>query len=159
MKTGRYLLIVAVSLPRWIAAAELDFPGSDVYSPGDYNTADRVQRNVSESVNIAAQWIDSFFDDERFIAEDATTKIRLRQSVFLEHDESPEHKTKFSLSIDIPKTKKRLRVFIASEDDTNKTPDGRAANRRLSFAVAERNGEELVAPPRESPEGTSMWDD
>ena len=123
MKTGRYLLIVAVSLPRWIAAAELDFPGSDVYSPGDYNNADRVQKNISENINSAAQWIDSFFDDERFIAEDATTKIRLRQSVFLEHDESPEHKTKLSLSIDIPKTKKRLRVFVASEDDTNKTPD------------------------------------
>jgi len=123
MKIGQYLLIVVISLPRWVAADELDLSGSDADPPGDYNTADRIQKNISENINSAAQWIDSFFDDDRFIAEDATTKLRLGQSVFLEHDENPEHKTKLSLSIDIPKTKKRLRVFIASEDDTNKTPD------------------------------------
>jgi len=123
MKFGQYLLIVVISLPRWVEAAELDLSGSDATPPGGYNTADRIQRNISENINGAAQWIDSFFDDERFIAEDATTKLRVGQSVFLEHDESPENKTKLSLSIDIPKTKKRLRVFVASEDDTNKTPD------------------------------------
>ena len=124
MKTGLYLLIILAALSRWVAAAEPDLPGSDAYPPGDYNTADRVQRSISENINSAARWIDSFFDDERFIAEDATTKLRLGESVFLEHDDSsPEYKTKLNLSIDIPKTKKRLRVFIASEDDTNKTPD------------------------------------
>ena len=103
------------------AQPELSEPGAD--SDEDYTAADQVQRNISKNINSAAQWIDSFFDDERFIAEDATTKLRLGQSVFLEHDDGPEYKTKVNLSIDIPKTKKRLRVFIASEDDTNKTPD------------------------------------
>ncbi|MGI9569737.1 MAG: hypothetical protein ACR2PH_08375, partial [Desulfobulbia bacterium] len=123
MKTGLYLLFVVASLPRWIEAAELDLSGSDSYPPSDYKTVDRVQRGISESINSAAQWIDSFFDDDRFIAEDATTKVRLSESVFLEHGDSPEFKTKVSLSIKIPKTKRRLRVFVASEDDTNKTPD------------------------------------
>ena len=123
MKTGRDLLIVAALFPRCIAAAEPGISGSDAYSPSDYTTADRVQRSISENINSAAQWIDSFFDDDRFIAEDATTKLRLSESVFLEHDEGPEYKTKVNLSIDIPKTKKRLRVFLASEEDTNKTPD------------------------------------
>ncbi|MEN8763255.1 MAG: hypothetical protein ABF290_12550, partial [Thiogranum sp.] len=123
VKSGPYLLFLVASLPRWIAAAELDLSGSDAYPPDDYNTADRVQRSISENINSAAQWIDSFFDDDRFIAEDATTKLRLGESVFLEHGDSPEYKTKVNLSIKIPKTKKRLRVFVASEDDTNKTPD------------------------------------
>jgi len=123
MKTGRYLLIVLTSLPGWVPAAELDLSGSDSHPPSDYNTVDRVQRSISENINSAAQWIDSFFDDDRFIAEDATTKVRLSESVFLEHGDSPEYKTKVSLSIKIPKTKKKLRVFVASEDDTNKTPD------------------------------------
>jgi len=118
MKTGRYLLIVFAPFPGWIPAAE-----PDTYTPGDYDITDRAQITISENINSAARWIDSFFDDERFVAEDATTKLRLGESVFLEHDESPEYKTKVSLSIDIPKTKKRLRVFVASEEDTNKTPD------------------------------------
>ena len=123
MKTAQYLLIVLASLPRWVAANELDLSGSDANPPGDYNPADRIQRSISENINGAAQWIDSFFDDDRFIAEDATTKLRLGESVFLEHGDSLEYKTKVSLSFKIPKTKKRLRVFVASEDDTNKTPD------------------------------------
>ena len=85
---------------------------------------DWAQRNISATINSAAQWADAFFDDERFVAEDASTKLRLRESAFLEHDESnPEYKTKISLSVDIPKTKNRLRVFVSSEEDTNKTPD------------------------------------
>lgn len=123
MKTGRYLLIVFASLTQWAAATEIEHAGSDDYRADEPNTADLVQRSISKNINNAARWIDSFFDTDQFIAEDATTKLRLSQSVFLEHDESPEHKTRVNLSIDIPKTKKRLRVFIASEDDTNKTPD------------------------------------
>ncbi len=98
-------------------------------TPAETETAqesgiDWAQRNVSATINSAAQWADAFFDDERFVAEDASTKLRLRESIFLEHDESsPEYKTKVSLSVDIPKTKNRLRVFVSSEEDTNKTPD------------------------------------
>ena len=123
MKTGRYLLLLVALLPQWAPATDIDVHSSGDDPAGDYTAADVLQRNISKNINNAAQWIDSFFDNERFIAEDATTKLRLSQSVFLEHDDSPEYKTKVNLSIDIPKTKKRLRVFVASEDDTNKTPD------------------------------------
>jgi hypothetical protein len=123
MNTRLYLLIVLVTWPRWILAATPDLAATDDSRSGDYNAADRMQRSISENINNAAQWIDSFFDDDRFIAEDATTKLRLSESLFLEHDDGPEYKTKVSLSIDIPKTKKRLRVFVASEEDTSKTPD------------------------------------
>lgn len=123
MKTRMYLLVVIVSLCRCALASGFESAGDTQNRATEYHTVDRVQRGISENINSAAQWIDSFFDDERFVAEDATTKLRLRESVFLEHDEGAEYKTKVSLSIDIPKTKNRLRVFIASEDDANKTPD------------------------------------
>lgn len=123
VKARRYLLGVVLALP-WVAAAagvaDVD-NGSD--SPAEQYAADRMQRSISENINSAARWIDSFFDDDRYIAEDATTKLRFGQSAFLEYGESPEYKTKVNLSIDIPHTKKKLRVFIANEDDTNKTPD------------------------------------
>ena len=123
VKARRYLLGVVLAL-RCVAAAagvaDVD-NGSD--SPTEQYAADRMQRSISENINSAARWIDSFFDDDRYIAEDATTKLRFGESAFLEYGESPEYKTKVNLSIDIPHTKKRLRVFIANEDDTNKTPD------------------------------------
>jgi len=120
------VLALAICQAACLAAASV-VRAEDLPAPTETkheHTVDWAQRNVSATINSAAQWADSFFDDERFVAEDASTKLRLRESVFLEHDESsPETKTKVSLSVDIPKTKKRLRVFVASEEDTNKTPD------------------------------------
>lgn len=84
-------------------------------------TADRVQRRLSENLNNAAQWIDSFFDDERFSAEDASSKLRLGQGVFLEVGDNPRLKTRVNLSLDVPRTEKKLRVFVGGEDDTNKS--------------------------------------
>jgi hypothetical protein len=118
---ARRLLMATLLCVLWQTPGAADAPDPEP-SPS-LLAADRVQASISENINGAAQWIDSFFDDERFIAEDATTKLRLGESVFLETGDSPEYKTKINLSIDIPKTKKKLRLFIASEDDTDKTPD------------------------------------
>ncbi len=124
MQTGQRLLILALSCPCWPARAAPDDPlGAAAGGDTQVYTADRVQQSISESLNGAARWVDSFFDDERYIAEDATTKLRLRQSLFLEHGESPEHKTRVGLSLRVPRTKKRLRLFVGSDEETSKTPD------------------------------------
>ena len=123
MKTGLFLVCVVVSFPRGGVAADTNLRGSDADLADDELPLDKIHGSISENINDAAQWIDSFFEDDRFIAEDATTKLRLGESVFLEHDESPEFKTRVSVSVDIPRTKKKLRLFVASEEDTNKTPD------------------------------------
>lgn len=81
--------------------------------------ADSYQHAISQNINSAAQWVDSFFDDERYFAEDATTKLRVRQSVFQEYGDTPQFKTRVNLSIDVPRTEKRLRLFVGSVDDDN----------------------------------------
>jgi hypothetical protein len=125
-KIPRRVLATTLLLVQWhsaTAATEAPDDTEPEASPA-MQAADVVQAHISENINGAAQWIDSFFDDERFVAEDATTKLRFGESVFLEYgDSSPEYKTKINLSIDIPKTKKKLRLFIASEDEADKTPD------------------------------------
>jgi len=115
--------MLLLSLPGRAPADDIGEVQSGAPAPGNHTAADEMQRSISENINHAAQWIDSFFDDDRYIAEDATTKLRFGESVFLEYGEGPEYKTRINLSIDIPHTKKRLRVFVASEDDTTKTPD------------------------------------
>jgi hypothetical protein len=122
-QTARRLLAALLLGAQWQIPAAAEEPASGPETSPTLLAADRVQASISENINGAAQWIDSFFDDERFIAEDATTKLRFGESVFLEAGDSPEYKTKINLSIHIPRTKKRLRLFIASEDDTDKTPD------------------------------------
>lgn len=84
---------------------------------------DKTQAFVSRSVNDFAQWIDSFFDDERIVEEDATTKLRLSQAVFRERGESFRHKTNVNVKINIPRFKNRLKLFATGEDDNVETVD------------------------------------
>jgi hypothetical protein len=123
MKPALCLLILLLSWSRWLAAAGSDTPAETNGAADEHYAVDRMQQGVSASINGAARWVDSFFDDDRFIAEDATTKLRLGQSVFLEHGDGVENKTRINLSFKVPRTQKRLRLFVGSEDDTNKTPD------------------------------------
>lgn len=115
------LLAAMLLLPCGSPAAE---PG-DTDAPIDYpELADTVQQRVSENINSAAQWVDSFFDDERYVAEDATTKLRFGQSVFLEYGATPEFKTRLNLSVYIPRTENRLRLFVGSGNDTDNESSG-----------------------------------
>jgi len=123
MKTEQCLLIVVLSWSGCVAAAGTGNPSEPVAEPAESMAADRMQQNISASINGAARWVDSFFDDERYIAEDASSKLRLREAVFLEQGDNPEFKTRVSLSLKVPRTQKRLRLFIGSEDETSKAPD------------------------------------
>lgn len=119
MKAAFYLLAVGSCLPGSLLAADSaagDSGATEEFPPDVY------QRTISENINNAAQWVDSFFDDESYIAEDATTKLRIRQSVLFQYDDSTEYKTRGNLSIDVPRTENRLRLFIGRTDD-DRTPD------------------------------------
>jgi hypothetical protein len=103
------------------SGAEVGEPGGE--DPTEGFQADLYQRMISENINGAAQWVDSFFDDERYIAEDATTKLRVGQSMFLEYGATPEFKTRVNLSVDVPRTESRLRLFVGGDDDISKSED------------------------------------
>jgi len=130
-----YLLTVVLCLPGARAAdlpvaVDADTEGAaasehvdvDADLKGTY-TADIYQRRISENINNAAQWVDSFFDDDRYIAEDASSKLRFGQSVFLEYGANPKLNTRLNVSLDVPNTEKKLRLFIGSEDDANPTSE------------------------------------
>ena len=84
------------SLPaRIITVALLLIAGSPTTSsaqgtPGAAETTlariDRIHDSMALSVNEAAQWFDSFFEDERYISEEASSRIRLRPSILLKKE-------------------------------------------------------------------------
>jgi hypothetical protein len=120
---GHLALVLALALPRQGWGASADQADDSAPQPGVWSRADRLQGRVSRDINGAARWIDSFFDDERYAAEDATTKLRLGQSVFLESGATAKFRTRASVSVYIPRTEKRLRLFIASEEDASRSTD------------------------------------
>lgn len=86
----------------------------------EYTAMDTTHQALSDSLDGVARLVDSFFDDERYIAEDASTRLRITQLAFLEQGESIEHKTRGSLSFSFPRLQNRLRLFIAGEEDNEK---------------------------------------
>ena len=88
---------------------------------------DKSQFAVSESVDGFARWVDSFFDDERSVAEDATTRLRVSQGVFFEEGERVALKTRINVKIDVPRFKNRLKLVFTDddvhEDKTQEIPD------------------------------------
>lgn len=119
LRAAACLLAVVDLLPGALAAAE---PADSEVEQAEAYAADVYQRKVSENINSAARWVDSFFDDERYTAEDATTKLRFGQSVFSEYGAGLEFKTRVNLSVDVPRTENRLRLFVGRDEDENLSP-------------------------------------
>jgi hypothetical protein len=88
-------------------------PEEDSLEPAEPTGVDLAQDAISRSVNDAAKWFDSFFGDERYVAEEARSRIRLTPSVFVEEGESAETRLRFSARLSLPRASKRLRLVIA----------------------------------------------
>ncbi|HAK61171.1 MAG TPA: hypothetical protein DCO77_12465 [Nitrospiraceae bacterium] len=78
---------------------------------------DTVHGTISRRVLSSARWLDSFFDDERFAAEDNRTRIKVRIDTFLEDEAPAEVKTRTSLQLSLPRLKNRGRLIISGDPD------------------------------------------
>jgi hypothetical protein len=103
------------------------FPEEPHPEPWEPTGADRAQRAVSRSVNDAAKWFDAFFGDERFVAEEAYTRIRLTPSVFFEEGEPTDYKFRVNAKVKVPRLSKRLRLVIADTSEDEETVLAREA--------------------------------
>ncbi len=82
---------------------------------------DLAQEAMSRSVNDAAKWFDAFFGDERYVAEEARSRIRLIPSLFVEEGESAETRLRVSARLSLPRLNKRLRLVIADAIDDDES--------------------------------------
>lgn len=78
---------------------------------------DRYHDSLSRSIWISAEWIDSFFDDERFEAEENRTHIKWRLDTTVEEGEGVDLDTKARLRIALPRFEKRLSLVISGDPD------------------------------------------
>ncbi len=78
---------------------------------------DRLHYSMSASVNDAARWVDSFFEDERFISEEASSRIRLRPSLLLEEGEKARFKLSLGARLNVPNFNRKLKLVVSDESD------------------------------------------
>jgi len=78
---------------------------------------DRIHASMALSVNEAARWFDSFFEDERHITEEASSRIRLRPSVLLEDGKAADLKFSIGARINVPRFNQKLKLVISDVDN------------------------------------------
>jgi hypothetical protein len=100
----------------------------DALEPDEANAVDVAHQTLSRSINNAAQWVDSFFDKQNYIAEDASTTLRLSQAALLEYYEAADYKTRANIKIDIPRFENRLKFFAGGEADNEVVSDSVASS-------------------------------
>lgn len=110
-------LLLVAGMPTIVLAQ-----GSLEISETEPSQIDNIQDSMSTSVNEVAQWFDSFFEDERYIIEEASSRVRLRPSLLLEEGEAADPKFSIGASINLPRFNKKLKLIISDVDDDENDP-------------------------------------
>ena len=117
----RAISTLAIVVTADYAPGDAPFPEEGDFELRQPNQVDRAQEAMSQSVNDAAKWFDAFFGDERFVAEEAYSRIRLTPSVFFEEGEATDYKFRVNAKIKVPRMSKKLRLVIADTSEDEET--------------------------------------
>lgn len=82
--------------------------------------ADLFHRIVCERLVSSANWLDSFFRDERSEIEENTSYMRLRLSTFFEKGEGPKSDARLRLRLVLPELQDKLYIMVSGEQDKDK---------------------------------------
>ena len=80
-------------------------------------TADDMHSSISQSLTRSAQWLDAFFGDPVFDAEQNDTRLRVRFDTTAERFDSLDFAVRASLRLRLPGTERQWSLFIQGEDD------------------------------------------
>jgi hypothetical protein len=76
--------------------------------PEEETSVDIAHDYVSLKVRDSAQWFDTFFDDPNFIAEDASTRLRVRTDMYVSQKDEEKFSANFNLKLHLPKLSRKL---------------------------------------------------
>lgn len=111
-------------------AVELLAPTETTVRPG---TLDRVHGAISTGILATAEWLDSFFDDPRFAAEENRTRLKVGADYFLERGSGPDFSAPVSARLRLPHLENKARLVVVGtpqQDVDGRTPiEGTAATR------------------------------
>jgi hypothetical protein len=127
-KTASYIGTLSILLAILLvcassSAAELDpepgTQGDDIPLLNDERERDldEIHQKTSQLLVSAADWLDSFFDDDRQNLEENTTRANLRLSFGYSRFDDFEFSPRVSLRLKLPKLSKKALLIIGASDD------------------------------------------
>jgi hypothetical protein len=129
-ETGNALYFLSpatLALACLTVAAFLLFAGQTAFTQTipekDQPFLDTAQEQTSALVLDFADWLDDFFDDDRFTDEENRTRIKLALSSGYSENDSFEIKPKISGRIDLPHVSEKLNLLLLASDDRDFNPE------------------------------------
>jgi hypothetical protein len=106
---------------------------------------DKAHASVSRTVYLTANWLDAFFGDERAVAEENRTLLRVSLRAFSEVGGGLEVDPKINLKLRLPRLSKRLQLEVARDREADfaldaEDPLARRRVRQASFEDEEERG-------------------
>ena len=97
-------------------------------------TLDSYHQKGSEIVMTATEWVDSFFDDPRYLAEENRTRVKIKLGLGYSKHYDLETYSAIDLRLSLPNLKNKTNVFLSLNDDSDfdsdSAPVGSADSRR-----------------------------
>jgi len=102
---------------------------------------DKAHKKISGYILNSAAWLDSFFSDERYEAEDNHSRLKVRFSTFLEDGEDIEFKSRLNLRIILNQLSEKFNFIISGNPDDDLDSD-LTSETNINKNFAEKNNEE-----------------
>jgi hypothetical protein len=134
-------LKISLAIEQVHADGSTDQSTPSVQNEDDY-VVEELHDFLSDTVQNTATWIDSFFSDERYEAEQNKSRIKIKIGPAWEDGSGGSLSTKFNARVALPETNKNLYLIVAGDDgsDPEDTPEDDVRNR-----VTERDSDNVAA--------------
>lgn len=99
---------------KWGAAQGEDIP---MLSEEQEKSLDSAQKLASQKLLEAADWIDSFFDDRRWIVEENTSRATAKLSTGYSKNDNFEMKPRLDVRLKLPRLSERVNLFLEAAED------------------------------------------
>ena len=96
---------------------------------------------ISERLLTTADWLDSFFSDDRYLKEENRSYIRVRYDFFKEEGSRPVFRPAFDIRLALPQLEKKAHVVVSAEpaETLTTTPGPPAATTERVGTTEDRN--------------------
>jgi hypothetical protein len=107
------------------------------------SAVDGTHEVISRRIQLSADWLDKFFDDDRYVSEQNRTRLNVELASFIEDGEGLDNSMNVSFRLALPRLNKRLKkiktylVISADPDDNDDIDNTRQDDLNLDFHDAD----------------------
>lgn len=102
---------------------------SEHQEQGEQEWIDQVHRGASATLLASSRWIDDFFDDTRFVAEENRSRARLKLTAIYDEEDEFEFKPRLNIRVHLPRLSEQLHLLLFASEDEKPEVETRSSSR------------------------------